>query len=63
MTADRFHVTLASADRLVMQGWWPLESTARSKFVAWVGSGVVDARVTLIDEETRAVLDEWPADA
>jgi len=25
-----------------------------------VGSGVADARVTLVDEETGATLDEWP---
>jgi hypothetical protein len=57
---DRYHLTLSSAGRTVQQGWWPLESTARSKFREWVGSGVADARVTLVDEETGAVLTEWP---
>jgi len=28
----------------------------------WVGSGVADARVTLVDEETGTVLTTWPQD-
>jgi hypothetical protein len=43
-----------------MHGWWPLESTARGKFLRWVGSGVADARVTLVDETTGETLDSWP---
>jgi hypothetical protein len=58
---DRFHVTLASAGRPVMSGWWGSESTARDKFTRWVGSGVADARVALVDEATGETLDEWPA--
>jgi hypothetical protein len=56
----RFHVTLHSAGRPVMHGWWPLESTARGKFRDWVGAGVADARVVLVDEATGKALDEWP---
>lgn len=43
-----------------MHGWWPLESTARGKFRDWVGSGVADARVVLVDEESGETLAEWP---
>jgi hypothetical protein len=57
---SRFHLTLASAGRPVMRGWWPLEATARDKFRDWVGSGVADARVLLVDEEAGETLDEWP---
>lgn len=57
---DRFHVTLASAGRPVMHGWWGSELVARSKFRDWVGSGVADARVVLVDEETGVTLDSWP---
>ena len=60
MNAERFHLTLYSAGRPVQHGWWPLESTARSKFRDWVGSGVADARVMLVDEETGETLAEWP---
>ena len=62
MYPDRFHVTLSSAGRLVQHGWWESEATARGKLVSWIGEwGTVDgARVTLVDEETGAVLTEWP---
>ena len=60
MNPSRFHLTLFSAGRAAQHGWWPLESTARGKFRDWVGSGVADARVTLVDEETGIVLAEWP---
>ncbi|MET7687928.1 hypothetical protein ABZT06_08100 [Streptomyces sp. NPDC005483] len=52
---------MSSASRTVAQGWWASESVARAKFREWVGSGVADARVVLVDEETSAVLTEWPA--
>lgn len=58
----RFHVTLFSAGRPVQHGWWPLEATARRKFRDWVGSGVKDARVRLVDEVTGETLAEWPED-
>ena len=57
----RFHVTLYSAGRPIQHGWWGSESTARSKFLRWVGSGLADARVALVDEATGETLDEWPA--
>jgi len=44
-----------------MRGWWESEVVARAKFRDWVGSGVADARVTLVDETTGLTLDEWPA--
>jgi hypothetical protein len=48
-----------------MNGWWPLEATARDQLPVWVGSWgeLPDARVTLVDEETGAVLTEWPGEA
>lgn len=62
MNPERFHLTLSSAGRTVMQGWWPLESTALRQLPVWVGSwgGLPDARITLVDEETGEVLTEWP---
>ena len=60
MNPSRFHLTLFSAGRPIQHGWWGSEATARGKFRDWVGSGVADARVTLVDEETGTVLAEWP---
>ena len=63
MTADqRYHLTLTSAGRPVMQGWWADRATADDKFRRWIGEhGSVDgARVTLVDEETGVVLTTWP---
>jgi hypothetical protein len=57
---SRFHLTLYSAGRPIQHGWWPLESTARDKFTRWVGSGVADARVVLVDEATGETLAVWP---
>ncbi|WP_171110579.1 MULTISPECIES: hypothetical protein [unclassified Streptomyces] len=58
---ERYHLTLTSAGRPVQHGWWAVEETARRKFTAWVGDwGKPGARITLTDEETRAVLTEWP---
>jgi hypothetical protein len=59
---DRFHLTLTSAGRPVMHGWWPVEATARDQLPVWVGSWgtLPDARITLVDEETGVVLTEWP---
>jgi hypothetical protein len=56
---ERFHLTLWSAGRVVQQGWWASESTARAKFTEWVGSKVKDLRVTLVDEETGETLTTW----
>jgi hypothetical protein len=62
MHPERYHVTLSSAGRPVQHGWWENEATARRKFASWIGEwGTVDgAQVTLVDEETGAVLTEWP---
>lgn len=61
MTPDRFHVTLTSVGRPTMHGWWAVESTARGKVTEWIGlSKGPGARVTLVDEETGAVLTTWP---
>ncbi len=60
---ERFHLTLTSASHPVMHGWWGSEVVARGKFAEWVGSGVADARVTLVDEETGATLTTWPDEA
>lgn len=61
----RYHLTLTSAGRLVQQGWWGSEATARRKFRDWIGEWgeLPDARVTLIDEETGTLLTEWPAES
>jgi hypothetical protein len=62
---NRYHLTLSSAGEPVMQGWWPLEATARDQLPVWVGSwgGLPDARITLVDEETGATLTTWPNEA
>lgn len=60
---SRFHLTLSSAGRIVQQGWWPDESVARGKFTTWVGFGLPDTRVTLVDEETGETLEEWPEES
>ena len=61
MTPDRFHLTLTTSGRTAMQGWWPLESTARDQMPVWVGSwgSLPDARITLVDEETGEVIHRW----
>lgn len=63
MNPERYHLTLTSAGRTVAQGWWGSETAARGKFREWVGSGVADARVTLVDEETGTVLTTWSDEA
>lgn len=62
MTSDSFHLTLTSADRPVMHGWWAEEATPRRMLPVWVGSWATlpDARITLVDEKTGAVLTTWP---
>ncbi|GAA2733474.1 hypothetical protein [Streptomyces nogalater] len=48
--------------RPVQHGWWGREETARGKFRCWIGErgGRQGVRVTLLDEETDAVLADWP---
>ncbi|WP_406170412.1 hypothetical protein OIE52_39515 [Streptomyces canus] len=62
---DRYHLTLLVNGEPAMQGWWPLESTARDQLPVWVGSwgSLPDARITLVDEETGTVLTTWPDEA
>lgn len=62
MNPERYHLSLTSAGRMVAQGWWGSETAARAKFAEWVGSGVADARVTLVDDETGETLTEWPSE-
>ena len=60
--SERFHLALTAASRPAMHGWWSSESTARGKFTRWVGTwGLPGVRITLVDEETGVLLDEWPA--
>lgn len=62
MTAGRFHLTVVADGRELLHGWWGSETVVRGKFTAWVGQHGTrpGARVTLTDEETGAVLTEWP---
>lgn len=62
---ERFHLTLASAGRPVMHGWWASESTARKKHRDWIGEhgNLPAARITLVDEETGETLTTWPDEA
>lgn len=62
MHPERFHLTLTSASRPVLQGWWADEAVARGKFTTWIGQhgSIAGARVVLVDEETGAVLTTWP---
>ncbi|MFJ9101263.1 hypothetical protein ACIRJM_22680 [Streptomyces sp. NPDC102405] len=65
MNPDRYHLTLMSDGRPVMQGWWGSEAVARRQFKVWIGErgSMPDARITLVDEETGEVLTMWPDEA
>ncbi len=60
--AGRHHLTVTTEGRPLLHGWWGSEVVARRKFSAWLGEhgSRPGARVTLVDEETGAVLTEWP---
>jgi len=62
---ERFHLTLTSAGRPVMHGWWANEETPRGMLPVWVGgwSELPDARIALVDEATGETLTTWPDDA
>jgi hypothetical protein len=62
VNGQRYHLTLSSAGRPMMQGWWENEETARGILPAWVGNWgeLPDARVTLVDEERGKTLTSWP---
>jgi hypothetical protein len=59
---ERYHLTLTTAGRPVMHGWWAALATAERKYTAWIGEhGSVDgARIVLVDEGTGETLAEWP---
>ncbi|CAL9676493.1 hypothetical protein [Streptomyces sp. enrichment culture] len=58
----RYHLLLTMDGRPVQHGWWSREETARDKFRRWIGErgGTLGTRVVLLDEETGAVLADWP---
>lgn len=60
--SERYHVTLVVVGRPVMHGWWGVRSVADAKFRRWIGERREEegVRVTLVDEETGAVLTTWP---
>ncbi|MFJ5157123.1 hypothetical protein ACIQCF_37485 [Streptomyces sp. NPDC088353] len=63
--SQRFYLTVTAAGRLVMQGWWGSEATARRKFSLWAGEyGTMSgARITLIDEGQGQTVTTWPDEA
>jgi hypothetical protein len=64
MNPERYHLTLTSAGRPSMHGWWGSEAVARDKFTTWVGDwGRPGARITLVDEEAGTVLTTWTDEA
>lgn len=57
----RFHLTLTTAGRPVMHGWWGSEAIARGKFTRWVGDwGRDGVHIALVDEATGETLEAWP---
>ena len=61
-TPDRYHLTLSSAGRPAMHGWWADRAVADRKLLEWIGEygSMPDARITLIDEDTGETLTDWP---
>ena len=60
MNPQRYHLTLTVPGGRRVHGWWGSEVTARGKLATWIGSwGAPGVRITLVDEETGTVLDEW----
>ncbi|MEU1478921.1 hypothetical protein [Streptomyces sp. NPDC005760] len=59
---ERFHITVSSAGRTVMHGWWGDEKVARGKFRDWIGShrDLVEPHFTLTDETDGTLLTSWP---
>lgn len=62
---ERFHLTVATAGRTVMHGWWSSEATARGKFRDWVGTyrKMPDVHVVLAERTGggELLLESWPA--
>lgn len=57
----RYHLTMYAAGRPVLDGWWDSEATARRKFRSLVGEqGRDGVTIVLVDEDTGALLDNWP---
>lgn len=62
---ERFHLTLSTAGRAVMHGWWPDEATADRKWKRWRREFVdmPNVSVTLIDTADGRVIHRWPDEA
>ncbi|SFH16846.1 hypothetical protein [Streptomyces mirabilis] len=62
MDDERYHLTLYTGARPVMQGWWGSWDTADGMFTLWIGKhgNVEAARIVLVDEKERRVLGSWP---
>ncbi len=68
MTDPRdFYLTLTSAGRPVMHGWWSDEATAERKFSEWIGShSAIEAAAVVLAEQSvdgERVLMSWSAEA
>lgn len=61
-SVERYHLTLTSRGRRVMQGWWADRDVAEGKLTRWIGEhgSLPDPRVTLVDTVAGAVLTTWP---
>ncbi|WP_405471264.1 hypothetical protein [Streptomyces canus] len=59
---ERFRITVSSAGRTVMRGWWADEAVARDKFRHWIGShqDLDKPHFTLTDETDATLLTSWP---
>lgn len=59
---ERFRITVSSASRTVMSGWWADEVAARDKFRDWIGShrDLAEPHFTLTDETDGTLLTSWP---
>ncbi|MGW7387044.1 hypothetical protein [Streptomyces sp. NPDC054794] len=62
----RYHLTLTTEGRTVMQGWWDVRSTAERMFASWIGSyGSLPGATVVLREhaaEGERVVDVWQAD-
>lgn len=65
MDDQRYHLTLYTGVRPVMQGWWAERATAEDKFRRWIGErgSVEGAHIVLVDELEQLVLVSWPDEA
>jgi hypothetical protein len=61
---ERFHLTLSTAGRTVIHGWWTTEATAHSKYRNWIDtySTLPDAHVALAEltNSGEQLLASWP---